>query len=256
MTQSQPYQTVYMNTVGYVIDLALVDQFGNAINLTDGAGTASVTLNLFAIGTNIPVWSHACSVTDTVNGLATYTTVAGDLATPGEYFSQVLIAYSSTTTTMTETGPSISVSRLAAPETYVTIDELRVFMDIPTENFKPDPAVRMYLEQAQSVIDLDVPDLLTSTDPRFIRIKKTLMSLQGSILYYMNSDENLVDPNKRNPKIELWTKQYNKLVLKLNDLLSNNVTENAGARRIYNGDYFNPESPLYDPTLGQMMGDP
>jgi hypothetical protein len=232
-------ETIYKGRIGHIVSLTLLEPAGTPISLT----SATVTLVLKKVGSDVQSWSHACTVDDAANGLAHYDTVSGDFDTTGEFYSLVTIAYTGGNT-RTETGPKFTV--IENDESVVTVSEFLQFLDIPSTAAKDSETCRMYILDAETLVNAEIPTVDTSTAPNFIRLKKTLVKLKAGILYFMNSDESLIDPTRRNSKIELWTKQFNGSMQRLVSVLSATSTGKGIARRVKDSSYTNESSYLYE----------
>jgi len=222
---------LYKDRVGYVISLVLTESDNSTpINLTN----ATVTIELKEKGSDTSKWTQTAIVTDAPNGLAKYTNVSGDFDTVGSYYTIVHITYVSGDR-RDEVGPTFEI--IENEENIVTVNEFRQFIDIPEENAKSDDTIKSYLEDAETRVDLDVSSVANTSNTSFIKQKKTLIKMRAAILYFMNTDENFIDPNKRNPKVELWKKEYNETLAKFNELLSSTATGESVVRRVKHSDY-------------------
>ena len=188
-------KTIYAGRVGQVVNIALKDDDGTPIDLT----SAAVTLSLYSSGSNAAKWTQTCTVTDATNGLATYTSVPGDFATVGSYYSLVNAAYTNTSATLTVQDETYEI--VSNEENAVTTSEFLKFLDIPVESAKSTDVLKQYLEDGETFLNVEIPALANTTRADWIKLKKTLIKFRAGILYFMNSDENFIDPNKRNPKI-------------------------------------------------------
>jgi hypothetical protein len=233
-----PLQTVYKGTIGHTINFVLQES-GSPVSLS----SATVVAYLKSVGSNAAVWNKNCTVDDITNGLCHYTTASGDLATTGMFYTLAVVTYSTSTTAKTFQGPQIEV--IEYQENLVTVDDFLQFIDIPSENAKSEGTIRRYLEDAETQLNLDMRGLKTSTDSDFIKIRRSLIMRLAGIAYFMNSDENFIDPNKRVSKIELWQKQYNRALDKLNEVVSTDG-ETGLLRRVKNSAYSDANSYLYE----------
>jgi hypothetical protein len=231
---------VYAGVIGEVISLVLINDDGTPIDLT----SSTVTLNMRSSGNNASVWNHTATIDSATQGLAHYTTVSGDLATVGSYYILVNIAYVGGNVNIIA-GPTIQI--ISNQENLVTYEEFMEFIDIPLENGKKPATVKSYLEEGELQVNYDVPGLANTTDAGYIRLKKTLIKFKAGMLYFMNMDENLIDPNTRLEKADMWRKEYNRLVDHFNTILaSTSETSTSIFRRVKNSDYSNPDSYLYE----------
>lgn len=232
----------YVGDIGKTISLVITDEDGDPVNLA----SSTVTLYMYAIGSDTAQWNHACTVDNAANGLAHYTTVSGDLATAGQYWTRINVAYVAGSVYQ-YAGPAIEVVSATTAENLVTVDEFLDFVDIPAENAKKENAIKTYLEHSEAQLYLDIPALRTTTDDHFIKARKMLIMKGAAIAYFMNSDEQEVDPNKRLQKIEAWQKDYRRAIESLGDSLSSDPEGgSAQIRRIKHSDYSDESSYLYE----------
>ena len=232
--------TYYKGDIGRTISLVLSED-GSPIDLTSG----TVTLYLYAVGSNNAIWNHECTIDNASNGLAHYDTVDGDLDTVGVYWTRVNITYSGGDVTNV-TGMAIEVLDTISPENLVSTSEFLNFLDIASDNAKSDNKIKDYLEQAESQLYLDIPSIRDSTSEHYIKLKKMLIKKSAGITYFMNSDEGEIDPNSRNQKIELWREDYNRAVENLGNVISSDPEAGTAImRRVKSSDYSDPNSYLY-----------
>lgn len=229
--------TAYDGDVKQAISLSIMEN-----DLPKDLTSATVAISMHEVGSNTEMWSHSATVTSATEGLASYTTVSGDLDEPGMYYTLALVVWTSGES-KTYVGPAIEV--LEKNENVVTVAEFLQFLDIPSENRKSDAVIKTYLEHAESLIDAEIPDLASTTDANLVKQKKSLTILKGAILYFMNLDENYIDPNKRLAKLEFWHKQYSLAADKINSVLSSDSEGSASVRRVKSSEYDDPNSPYY-----------
>jgi ribosome-binding ATPase YchF (GTP1/OBG family) len=112
-------------------------------------------------------------------------------------------------------------------------------MNIPEDNAISTKACRTYLEEAETLVNVSLSTISNTTDQNYIKLKRTLIKIKASILYFMNLDENFIDPNKRISKITLWTSEYNRAVEKLSDVVGSGLAiDGKGTfRRVKHSDY-------------------
>lgn len=231
---------VYVGRIGETINLTLTNPDGTPVNLT----SSTVTLSMYQSGTNLLIWSHTATVDDATNGLAHYTSVSGDFSTAGTYYMIVNVTYVSGAVNLI-TGPTVNV--IQNQENFVTVDEFLAFLDIPSPNAKQPGVVTNYLYEAELLVNSDVPSLNASTDSNMINLKKTLIKFKAGMFYFLNMDENLINPNLRLEKAEFWRKEYNRLVDHLRSVTASDATSSDSIiRRVKHSDYSNPASYLYD----------
>jgi hypothetical protein len=237
--------TLYTGRIGYTISLVLSEDNGTPINLT----SATVVLNMYTIGSNTLALSKTCIIDDAANGLAHYTTASGDFNTTGQYYTLIQITYTGGNA-RTEVGPEFEI--ISGNQNIVTVDEFLSFINIPSENAMPVATCRTYLEEAETLVNLEMSSLATSTDTNYIKLKRTLIKLKAAILYFMNMDEQFIDPNKRLTKIEAWTQEWNRALERLNNIMGAGVAGDASTvgsgviRRIKDSSYNDPDSYLYE----------
>jgi hypothetical protein len=231
--------TLYKDRIGYTISLVLTEDDGTPIDLTN----ATVTIKLYSTGTDTLKWSNTATVDDASNGLAHYDSVAGDFDTTGAFYSLIDMVYSGGDQ-RTQAGDHYEI--IENEENNVSVDEFLQFIDVAEENAKQDNTIKSYLETAETLVDLEVPAVASTTDVDILKQKKVLIKIKAAILYFMNTDENFVDPNKRAPKIEVWQKQYTHAMQNLNEVLSDTSTGSAVVRRVKNSGYSDPNSYLYE----------
>ena len=92
-------------------------------------------------------------------------------------------------------------------------------------------AIQSYIDMANTSLDLRVPSLINTTDPKMLQQKQRLIEIKAGTLYFMNSGENNVNPEIRTQKIKLWTEEYKEVTNQLNNSLSNTSTSGSGAAR-------------------------
>lgn len=231
---------VYSGIIGETISLVLSNDDGTPIDLS----SSTVTLKMYSSGNNTLIWSHTATIDNATAGLAHYTTVSGDLSTTGSYYTLVNIAYISGSLNIVA-GPTIQI--ISNQENLVTYEEFMEFIDIPVENAKKPATVKSYLTEALLQVNYDVPGLSTTTNADYIKMKKTLIKFKAGMLYFLNMDENLIDPNTRLQKADFWRKEYNRLSDHFNSILaSSSETTTSIIRRVKNSDYSDPLSPLYE----------
>jgi hypothetical protein len=234
--------TLYSGRIGEVINVTLTEEDGTTpINLTN----STLALKLYRSGDNALQWSHAMSIVVAANGTATYTSVSGDFGTVGSYYSLITITYVSGAT-RTEVGPSFDI--ISNEENLVLVTDFLDFIDIPVENAKKQTTIKAYLEEAEVLINLEVPAVANTTNADYTRLKRTLIKLKAAILYFMNMDEQFIDPNRRLAKIEAWTQEYNRAVERLNEVIGSGIAEDGSGviRRVKSQDYSSPTSYLYE----------
>jgi len=237
-------ETLYLGTIGQQLDFEL-EEDGAPISLTN----ATVTLYLYTIGGNTLTWNGKSVTVDVeANGTCHYTTVNGDVATAGEYWSILKLVYSGGNVRYVA-GPSFEFISITEPETLVTCEELRDFINIPEENAMAENIIKDYISTAEAQVYYDATALRSTTDAKYIKLKKQLIKLKAAILYFMNSDEGNIDPNKRNQKIDQWTAQYNKAVESLGEAVSADPTSGSGLyRRSKSSSYSNASAPPREGT--------
>lgn len=219
-------QTYYKNTSGILIALAIKDD-GVPVDLT----TCTVALKLYSFTLNTLKWSHTCTIDDATNGLAHYTTVSTDFDTVGDYYSIVIVT--KTGYSMTYVDESYKI--IENQQSTVTPAELLKFMDIPEENAKATSTIQMYIDQAQSLLMLEVPVLTTTTSQKYIDVMQKLIMLRGATIYFLNSGESNINPDIRMQKIKLWSEEYKLGCDRLNAALSTSAVNSSGSvRRMYN----------------------
>lgn len=233
-------EMIQKGTIGKLISLILTDNTGAPINLT----SATVTLTTYEIGDNTVSFTGVCTIDNASNGLVHYTTITGDFDTLGTYYSLTEVIASGTATTVV--GPSFEV--VENDETLVTVQEFLDFADLAPENAKDQNKIKNYLKKAEGMLNTQIPAMKTTTDVDQIELKKTLICLRTGILYFMNSDENYIDPNKRLPKLEFWRKEYAKLITEFGSQLSATASSPGLSRRVKNSKYSDPNSPDYEGT--------
>lgn len=231
--------TVYKGTSGTTVALSITEEDGTAINLT----SATVVSKMYNVGSNVLKTSNSCTVTGSATGLAQYTAGAANFNTAGTYYTIVDATYTSGNV-RTVVGPTFEV--IENEENIVTTEEFLQFIDIPEENAKKTVTIKQYLEEAETLVSLEVPNIANTTNSGYIKLKKTLVKLKAGILYFANSDESFGDPNKRIAKIQLWTDMYNRAMEHVNDTLSSTSTGSANIRRVKNSAYSDSTSYLYD----------
>ena len=232
---------LYAGTIGKVLNFTMLEQDRvTPIVLTN----ATISVKLYALGSNTLVDTMTGNITDATNGEFNYTTVSGDFATSGLYYTQILLVYTGGNTRV-ETGPNVEVLATAVPENLVPVSDFVDFLDIKDHDAKANESIKSYLEQAESILDCDMPSLTSTTNSKYIKIKQTLIKMKAAQFYFMNSGEQFDDPNKRNPKVELWAKEYDRLLSNLNNILSTTSTGSATVRRVKHTDYLNPSSYNY-----------
>ncbi len=231
-------QVFYKDDIGQTIDISL-EEDGAAVDLT----SATIAIVMNATGSDIEEWSHTASVdSPATNGLAHYDTVSGDLATAGFYYTLVTVTWTSGDV-KTYVGPVIEI--VEENENLVTVSEFLQFIDMAPENAKSDDTIKDYLENAESLVNAEIPSIAETTNVKFIKQKKSLIILKAAILYFMNMDESHIDPNKRLPKLAFWQAQYSLAADKLNMILASTSTGSASVRRVKSADYSDPNSPYY-----------
>lgn len=230
---------LYTSDITKTLSLVL-EEDGAPINLTD----STVTLGMYEIGSGTAKWSHECDIDGATTGLAHYDTVAGDVATIGEYYTLVTITYDSGKVIML---PAMAITIISGDANIVTVSEFLTFIDIKEENAKSDGSIKTYMEHAETLVDLEVPAKADTSKPSFIKLKKTLIMLKAGILYFMNSDEGTIDPNKRITKVQEWTKQYKNAMDSFNNVLDDSVEDGEGViGRVKSSDYSDSSSYLYE----------
>lgn len=219
---------IFKDSLGIVISLVL-KQDGTPVDLTSAT---SVTLKMYAQGTNTLKWSHAATVDNATAGLAHYTTIAGDFDTAGDFYTQVVIAYAAKTITLTDDFYRI----LQLQQSIITPKDLLAFINILPENSNmPDSTIQRYIDQEQANLDLLQPALITETNPKKIQLRQNLVTMKAAVLYFMNMAENNVNPEIRIEKIKLWNKEYNDWMDKLNSAQSSSSTATGAVRRVIHG---------------------
>ncbi|VVB59076.1 Uncharacterised protein [Candidatus Anstonella stagnisolia] len=230
--------TLYKDSAGVRISVTCKDESGAVIDLT----SKTATLKCYSFGNNTLAWSHAMTADVAASGTAHYDIVAGDFATAGDYYTLVAIAGTGYAYTMVDASYRI----ISAQDNQVTVKDFLRFIDIPQESAKPDDVVRDYLNTAEAQLQLDVPSLLTSVNPKYIQLKQDLIKLKAAIRYYMNMDEGNINPNIRDQKIKTWKEEYLATAEKLNEVLASDSENSVGAiRRIPNSQYSDSSSMYY-----------
>lgn len=225
--------TLYSGRIGEIINYTLTEEDGTTpIVLTNGV----VTMYLYSTGDNVLKWSHAMTVVSATLGTVTLTSVSGDFGTVGSYYSLITIVYTGGAT-RTEVGPSFDI--ISTEENVVLVQDFLDFIDMPTENAKKQTTVKAYLEEAEVLLNLEVSGLANTTNVSYLKLKRTLIKLKAAILYFMNSDEQFIDPNRRLAKIEAWTQEYNRAVERLNNIIGAGDSElgSGTIRRKKHSDY-------------------
>jgi len=230
--------TVFKDTIGKVFSLTLNESNGTPIDLTSSTVTATVS----RIGDDTTLFTSVCSITDATNGLANFTSVSGDLDTTGQFYTTLAIVYVGGDS-RTEVGPNINI--VEDMENVVPVADFIDFIDVPESTAKPESSIKKYLEQAEVIVDLHVSSIASTTTDGYVRQKKTLIMLKAAVFYFGNMDEGNVDPNKRNPKVELWERQYKAAMDALMESLSGSAASPGISRRVKNSAYDDPNSYLY-----------
>jgi BppU N-terminal domain len=219
-------QQLYKGATGLTLSFAIKND-GVPVDLTG----AVVTLKVYSFSTNTLKFSGTCTVDSVTGGLCHYVTQATDFDTVGDYYSWLVVT--KTGYAMNYVDNSYKVIQYQASK--VTTDELLKFMDIPAENAKPTSTIQMYIDQAQSMLLLEVPALATTTNQDYINIEQKLIMLRSATLYFMNSGESNINPDIRMQKIKMWTEEYKLACDRLNSVLATDPTGSTGvARRSYN----------------------
>ena len=225
--------TSYANAVGVTMPIALTNQDGSPVDLSQ-AGTV-VNLQFYAFGTNKQAWAHdnltgGLVIDDAINGLAHYTTVAADFATVGDYFTLILVTYASYSQTFV--GQSWSI--ITQQQSVITPAELLTWMDLPAETAKPTATIQTYIDDADKQLLLEVPLLASNTNTQIVQFRQRCVRTAAAISYFMNSSEQNVNPEIRLQKIKLWSEMYWNAVDKLNSILSNTSGGESTVRRVQN----------------------
>ncbi|MCK9603009.1 MAG: BppU family phage baseplate upper protein [Candidatus Omnitrophica bacterium] len=232
-------ETVYKDTVGKTISIT-VTSAGSPVDLT----ACTVALKLYAFGTDALKWSHDATLDAPTLGTAHYTSAAGDFDTVGDYYSLVVV----TKTGFASTYLGGSYRVVANSDSQVTPQELLQFLDIPSENAKPEDVIQIYINQAKSLLLLQVPTLRTTQNQYYVDIMQKLVMLKAAVIYFMNSGESNINPDIRMQKIKLWTEEYENSCDKLNAAMETSTTSTGLARRSTNTTVFpNPIDSDYEP---------
>lgn len=229
---------VQNGTIGQTISLVIQDG-GIPKDLTN----CTVTLSLYKQGTNALLWTHTATVIDAPNGVAVYVSVAGDFDTNGMYYSYIEGTYIGGDI-FKKSGPIFEIIENNAA--IVTAQELLQYMNIPEENGLPIPTIEQYIEDAETMVDLEVTGEINTQDPSIIKTKKVLIRLKAAINYFRNSGEGAVNPDIRLQKIESWQTEYNIMMNGFNDVLSSTSTGSGTIRRVKNTSYSDPASRDYE----------
>ena len=234
-------KTFYKDVVGVRLTSTCKDESGTVIDLT----SKTATLKIYAFGTNNLKASHAMTNLVAAAGTCYYDIAASDFDTIGDFYTTVIITGTGYSYVMVDESYRI----ISNQDNIVTTNELLRFMDIPTESARPPDVLKDYLEQGEAQLDLDVPSLLASTNPSYIKLKQHLIKLCAGRLYFMNMDEGNISPTARLQKIEAWQKEYNETSNKLNSVLSDTSDSNGIVRRVPSSNYFgaNPLTQAYSP---------
>jgi len=235
-------KTYFKGITGVRITATCKNEDGTVINLT----SKTATLKVYYFGTNTLKFSSAMTTLVAADGTCYYDITATNFDAIGNYYSVILITGTGYSYTMVYDSFQIIENQ----ENVVTISDLLAFMDVKSENAKNDESTRLYLDQAETILNLEVPSLETSTDAKYIAIKKQVIMLKAAVLYFMNSGESNINPDIRTQKIKLWTDTYNKAVENLNNALSSSSTSgSATMRRAYSSEYSDENSMYYDADL-------
>ena len=234
-------QSYYTETVGVSLPIVLQDGNGGPISLA----SRTVTISLYAFGTNTLAWTHTATVDDAANGLAHYTLVAGDFATAGDYFS--LIVVTGTGYSQTFVGDSYKV--IAGQQTSVTVPDFLAWLQIPQSDAKSANTMQLYIDQADQQLLLEVPTLATATDQKIIQFRLHCVRLGAAVFYYLNLGEASINPDVRLEKIKTFSQLYKKAVDSLNSALSSTLDDTSTVRRVYNNSEadISPLSSSYTP---------
>lgn len=241
-------QTIYAGTVGFTISLALLNPDGSTVNLT---GNSSVVVSLYGFGTGTLLFSGTATVDSATGGLAHYNTTAGQLATAGNYYSEVVVTYAGGNILKFADQNYIIV---ASPGQIneVTVEDLLKFMNIVPENAIASESILMYLAQAQNELYTQAPGVVNLTDSKFIQLKAETIRLRAAVHYFMNLSENNVNPDVRLGKIKMWNELYkNNVDTFMSVLTSTANTPGAGVVLRVTNDVCIPSNPLqqtYNPT--------
>lgn len=190
--------------------------------------SATVVAYQYEIGNNSLITSNSCTITSATLGAITYDLTTANTSVSGMYYVVLDINYISGVRYF-RVGESLEI--FEDQETIVTVPDFLKFMNIAPENAPSDDTMLTYLETSEALVNLQVGELENITDPRYIKIKTNLIKIKAAVLYYMNIDENIIDPNKRLPKIEFWTEQYNIAIAQYGQLSSSDPESGAGLVR-------------------------
>lgn len=231
-----PLQALYKDQIGYTINLT-VQENGAPIDLT----SATTTLYMYSVGTNTEVWNHACTNISPTNGTCYYTTVSGDLATVGMYYTKIKVV--TTGATRWFSGPQFEI--IQAQENAVTVDDFLQYVNIASENAMSEGTIKRYLEDAEVQVTLDLTTLATTSTVNFIKLKRVLIMKQAAVTYFSNLDEQAIDPNRRLEKAKFWREEYNRTLEAVHAVTSTDG-ETGMIRRVKNSCYTDTNSYLYD----------
>jgi hypothetical protein len=242
-------KTIFTGSVGILIPIVL-EEDGSPVDIT----SSTVTLQLKSSGLNATIWSHTATIDDAANGTAHYTSVSGDFAAAGDYYTNIVVDYTSGSK-KTFVGEFYNI--IQNQNGLISISNLLRFMNIPSENAMPDETIQMYIDIAQTSLDSLAPGFSTSTDPKLIKQKQNLIMLKAATIYFMNLSENNINPDVRIQKIELWSKEFNEWIRKFNDSLSSTTEESSGiVRRVkQSGDYMSNTFPYKYNTITKSVAE-
>lgn len=227
-------KTIRKGTIGQRIDFSIKEN-NIAVDLT----SATIVANQYSFGKNEFVTSNSCVVVSATNGTGNYVLDLDNTSTTGLYYFIIDVTYTGGNK-LYNTGESIEI--YDEQESIVTPQELIKFMQIPSENAKGYEEIQQDIEFAETQLDLQVPELKNAEKPDDIKLKRQLILLKSAITYFMNMDENAVNPEKRLNKIKLWTDIYNKHLSIFGAVNSTSTI----AIRTKSEDYSDPDSYWYN----------